>query len=162
MWFPLEPADLSYADAAPHSLVTEKVVPASPERLFEIITTGERQDAWFKDLRDTKWTSPAPQGVGSTRDVHLKTLSVKERFLAWEPGRRLAFTMYAITLPLTTRMMEDIRFERVGAKSTKVSWRLHYAPSALMRPVHPLAKRFFGKMFRDTVDGLGRYAENHP
>jgi hypothetical protein len=36
-----------------------------------------------------------PHGVGAEREIEPK-LTVKERFLAWEPGKRLTFTVFAI------------------------------------------------------------------
>jgi uncharacterized protein YndB with AHSA1/START domain len=162
MWFDVEPTDLSFVDAAPFIIENEAVINASPERVFEVFSTGEGQIEWFRDFKATRWLSEAPHGVGSTREIELKTLTVKERFVAWEPGRRLSFTIYAITLPLVTAMLEDLHFEPMGPDRTRLRWRVNYRPSVAMRLVHPVARSIFGEMFSASTAGIARYATDRP
>lgn len=162
MWFELTPTDLSFIDRAPFHFDNEAIINASPERVFEIVATGESQSAWFQDWKGERWLSDPPRGVGSTREITLKALSVKERFVAWEPGRRLSFTIYAITLPLVQEMLEDLRFEPMGEGRTRLRWRAYYTPAPLMRVVHPVARRIFGGMFSASAGGLTTYAARHP
>ena len=104
--------------------------------------------------------------VGAEREVELKALTVRERFLAWEPGKRLAFTVYGSTLPLLKAMLEDMVLEPVEAggqvRATRLIWRAHYEPSLLMRLVHPLGRMIFGELFKASGEGLARYAKAHP
>lgn len=158
MWFPLEHQDLRFVDRAPNKLEFTAVVPAPPARVFEILSTAERQREWFQDFVADRWTSPPPHGVGSTREIELKMLSVKERFLAWEEGKRLAFAVDAITIPLVKAMLEDMQLEPSGEGSTRLAWRVYYRPSLAMRLVHPVGRAIFGRMFKASVDGLARYA----
>ena len=163
MWFDVEPADMSFTQSSPHQLSNEAVIDATPERVFEIFATAERQRDWFKDFVACRWTSAAPQGAGSTREITLKTLSVKERFLVWEPGKRLSFCIYASTMPLMKRMIEDMQMEPTGsdASQTRLRWTVHYEPTLPMRLVHPVARVVFGGMFRESTEGLRRYASDH-
>jgi hypothetical protein len=162
MWFDVEAVPLSFTERAPFRFENEAVIRASPERVFAIVATGERQIDWFKDFVDNRWTSPEPHGVGSTREVELKALTVKERFLAWEPGRRLSFHIYGITLPLVTAMVEDLRFEPAKDGATRLVWKAHYRPRLLVRAIHPVVRAVFGDMFRQTLKRLGAYAADHP
>lgn len=159
MWFKTVPTDLDFTQSSPHRLVFDAHVEAPPRRVFEIFAKGEGQETWFQDFKACRWTSPEPHGVGTTREIELKILTVKERFVAWDEGKRLTFSIDASTVPLTRRMMEDMRFEAVGDKATRIVWTVHYEPALLMRPIHPIAKLIFGKMFRASIEGLKRYAE---
>lgn len=158
MWFQLHPADMSFVESSPFQLRNRAVIAAPPERVFEIIATGEGQDEWFQDFVACRWTSPPPHGEGATREIELQRMKVKERFLVWEPGKRLSFCLYASTLPLVTEMLEDMQLEPVGEKDTLLRWDVHYRPSLGMRLVHPAVRLVFGQMFRASIDGLARYA----
>ena len=157
MWFYVEPSDVSFLSRGPFEFNNEAVIAAPPERVFEIFATGERQTEWFKDFVGYRWTSDEPHGVGSRREVELKMLRVKERFFIWEPGKRMSFSIDAITLPLVAQMAEDLQFEPSGKGSTWVRWRAVYEPTPMMRLFHPVARTIFGKMFRASLDGLAKY-----
>jgi uncharacterized protein YndB with AHSA1/START domain len=159
MWFQVKPTDLSYTLSSPFQMRNEAVIAAPPERVFEIITNGDVQHEWFKDFVACRWTSAPPHGVGSTREVELKTLTVKERFLAWDPGKRMSFCIYASTLPLISEMLEDLQLEPTSDGGTLFRWTAHYTPTLAMRLVHPIARVVFGGMFRASIEGLKRYAE---
>lgn len=158
-WFAVAPVELDFTERSRYSLDQSAVVAAPPERVFALMADGGRMGEWFHDFVACRWTSAAPHGVGSTREIELAALTVKERFLAWDPGRRLAFRIDAITLPLVSKMIEDMRLEPVdGGRSTRVSWRVHYEPTLLMRLVHPIGRRVFARMFAKSLAGLARLA----
>ncbi len=161
MWFHVEAVPLSFTESAPFRFENSVIIDATPERVFEIVATAEAQTEWFKDLIDIRWKTAA-RGVGSEREVELKATTVKERFLMWEPGKRLAFTIYGMTLPMVTAMVEDMTFEPVGPTQTRLVWIAHYRPTFLMRCVHPIARMIFGGLFSESAKGLAAYAKAHP
>ncbi|HZF48052.1 MAG TPA: SRPBCC family protein [Polyangiaceae bacterium] len=158
MWFQVQPAEIDYTRSSPFQIRHEAQIAAPPERVFDVLSTNEGAKEWFKDFEAIRWTSAPPHGVGSTREVELKLLTAKERFLAWDPGRRLTFCIYALTLPIVTQMVEDMQMEPSGDGGTRFTWTVHYTPSLLMRPVHPIARKVFGDMFRASTEGLRRFA----
>lgn len=162
MWFDVEGVPLTFTERSPFHIETVTRVEAKPERVFEIFATGEAQEEWFQDWVGVEWTTKPPHGVGSERVAKMKMLSVKERFLAWDPGKRLSFCIYGITLPLVSAMVEDLALAPDGDGATTFTWRVHYRPTLLMRMVHPIGRAIFGKMFRASADGLARYAKAHP
>lgn len=162
MWFPTTPTELDFTTSSPHKLSFDAIVEATPARVFDIFAKGEAQESWFQDFKAVRWTSREPHTVGTTREVELKLLTVKERFVAWEPGARMTFSVDAITLPLVKRLMEDLQFEAVGEKGTRFVWTVHYEPTLVMRPVHAVVKMVFTRMFRASLDGLVKYAAAHP
>jgi uncharacterized protein YndB with AHSA1/START domain len=158
MWFQVHPADIGYTETSPFQIRHEALIAAPPERVFEILASNEGAKAWFKDYVATRWTSAPPNGVGSTREVELKLLTAKERFLAWDPGKRLTFCVYALTLPIVTQMVEDMVIEPSGDGGARLVWTVHYTPSWLMRPVHGLARKVFGDLFKASIEGLRTFA----
>lgn len=161
MWFDVEAVPLSFTEWAPFRIENVVLIDAKPERIFEIAVNGEGQAEWFQDFIGSRWTN-AERGVGGEREVELKLLTVKERFLVWEPAKRLSFHIHAITVPFVKAMLEDWLFEPVGDHATRFTWRVHYTPSLPMRLVHPLARMMFGGMFKSSAEGLARYAKAHP
>lgn len=162
MWFDVESVSLGFTESSPHQIVNDAVINASPARVFEILATAEGQTEWFKDFVACRWTSDAPHGVDSTREIELKLLTVKERFLVWCPGERLTFAIYASTLPLVAAMVEDMRLSPSHGGATRLEWTVHYRPTMLMSPFHPVARAVFGQMFAESTRGLATYANAHP
>jgi len=161
MWFQTKASELSYADSSPYRIANVVEIGATPERVFDLFATGEGQAEWFQDFVGCEWTSPEPHGVGATREIKLKALKVRERFLAWERGKRLTFSIDAISVPLVGQMMEDLQFKGEG-RSTRLVWHVHYTPALLMKPVHGAARAVFSRMFRKSAEGLKRFAEANP
>ena len=161
MWFAVEARDLSFTRTSRFRFENEAILDATPERAFEVVATGENQRMWLKDFVGFRWTTPAPHGVGAERDVELKMVSARERFIAWDPGKRLAFTIHAMTLPLVGAMVEDMVFEPHGEGKTRFIWKAHYAPRLFMRPFHPILRLVFGELFRTTTTGLTDYLATH-
>lgn len=163
MWFPVVWSDLKYIDSSPYRIANVVEIDASPERVFDLFATGERQTEWFADFVGCRWTSTALEGVESTREIELKMLKVLERFLVWERGSRLTFSIDAITLPIVDQMLEDLRFEPgPSGKGTRLIWHVHYTPAKFMMPFHPAARAVFESMFRKSAEGVKRFAEANP
>lgn len=154
MAFSLRPTDLDYLSNAPCELYHEAIVAAPPEPVFELLTSSERMGEWFPDFVSCTWETPAPHGVGSRREVVLKALRVKERFLAWEAGSRVVIAFEEINLPLVSRLAEDMRVVALDSQRTRVSRRVAYTPTLAMRLVHPLARVVFGRMFAQSLRAL--------
>jgi hypothetical protein len=161
MWFKVEAVPLSFTESSLHRIENIQVIDATPKRVFEILATGEGMTEWFKDFVSFHWLG-APGGLSSERELSLKTLAVKERFIVWDEGRRLTFHVFAITLPLVTALIEDFSLQPHGNDRTSFAWRVHYRPTLLTRLVHPVVRSVFGAMFKAATDGLARYAKAHP
>ena len=157
MWFSLQPVTLNYAAQAPFHFLNQAELPAPPERVFAVLANDATWPAWFKDYVSCTWTSAPPHGAGATREVFLKTLAVKETFLAWDPGQRFAFRIDAISVPLVTAMMEVLTLTPLPGGRTLLRWEVSYTPRPIMRLIHPIARAIFGGMFRTTLRNLGRY-----
>lgn len=157
MKFRCQPVDLGFLERATHRIVNVVELDASAERVFELFTDGPAWAAWFEEIQEVVWTSPRPHGVGTTRTVRLTTMSVYERFLAWEPGRRFSFCFTAASLPTFRSLVEDYRLEPLGADRCRLTWTACYEPRVLLRLVHPVASRQLSAMFSRAAAGLASY-----
>jgi hypothetical protein len=138
--------------------VNEVELALDPARAFELCASAERLGAWLEDFVGCEWTSAAPHGVGSTRDVTLKLLAVTERFLAWQAGERIAFTMTKTTLPVFSRAVEDMQFVALGPGRTRLRWAVHYDVPWWARPAHPVTRAVFQRIFARSAAKLVRVA----
>jgi len=166
----LEPTELEFVERSPFQLVNDIVVFAPPERVFDVLTSEREMFEWLEPLAEVRYTSAPPRGVGATREVVIDllqrsprqtgagALAVKERVLAWERGKRFAFAIDEMNLPIVRQMVEDMRLERLGPGRTLLRYHVHYCPSVPMRAVHPIARTVFDKMFRDAARRIAMVA----
>lgn len=158
-WHATRPSELDYVVIAPYCMENEIQIEVPPAKVFQILSESNWGD-WFVDFQSVEWTSQPPYRVGSTRTVTLKSLAVKERFLAWDPGRRFSFSIDAISLPLLEGMMEDMQLEpRKDGSATHFRWRVFYTPNPLMAALRPIAQPLFAGMFHQSLENLKAYAE---
>lgn len=149
-WYPLEPADADFLVSAPHVFRYEKRFAATPERVWESLTSDESLSAWGPSVKKVTWTSPRPFGVGTTRDVVAPGgATMRERYFRWDEGRNHSFYVYESTIPLFRRFAEDYIVEADGDQ-TLFTWVLALEPKkAAALPVKvlaPLLKAGFGRI----------------
>ena len=161
MWFRTRPADLAFADAAKHRFTYDFVVQGDPVDVFKAITDPAEMAHWFPDHREVRWLQgrEAP-GEGSLRLVKLKGLAVKERILVWREGERFAFHVTEISVPLLSKMVEDFRLNPTNKGGTRVQWTIAYRPKMVVRPLHPVLRPVFSKMFRQGTQRLAAHFDS--
>ena len=158
MWFKVHPREPDYVSRAPCRIEVEATIAAPAAALFAMVSSGRAMRNWMADFVSIRWMSAPPHGVGSTRELMLKTMALRERVLIWNPGARLTMSVYGITAPLVREMVEDIRLSPLGDLSTRMHWGLYYAPSFSLRLVHPLARAVFDTLLHDSIRALAQYA----
>lgn len=72
------------------------------DRLADIATWSE----WCGGMKRVR-IDGAPSGVGALRTVWVGATRVQERFVVWEPRRRLTFTLTTSNTPGLRSMVED-------------------------------------------------------
>ncbi|MBL8786877.1 MAG: SRPBCC family protein [Deltaproteobacteria bacterium] len=156
MWFKVRASDATFVEASKKHFVYDFRVEAPAADVFAWVTAPEHLGRWMADLKAARWVTGSPHGVGSVREVQLKTIAVHERVLAWEPGERFVFTIVRASVPILKRMVEDYRFEATGTSSTRVRWTIAYQPRTLAMPLEPLLAPRFSKMFEASCAKLSQ------
>ena len=139
-WHPLEPADDEFIASAPHVFRYQKRFAATPEQVWESLTSDVSLAAWGPTIRKVTWTSPRPFGVGTTREVVvLGGGTGRERYYRWDEGHSHAFYIYESSLPLFKRFAEDYVVKPDGAE-TLFTWTVAIEPKNAFRlPLKVLA-----------------------
>lgn len=157
---PLAPTDLAFFETAPVQLRARFELPADPARVFAALADPAGWTRWFPGMYAAAWTSPATACVGAERLVKLKLYGhFVERMIAWEPGRRFAFTMVGSTSPMARAMAEDYLLAEGPHGTTTIDWCMAAAPSTLGRVAMPVMKPIMRRMFAKAGAGLATYLQ---
>lgn len=154
-----DPVDLSFLESAPLHIRCERVVNAPPEAVWKVLVDAEGMPKWFPDAVKCEWTSPAPYGVGSTRTFTQTNNQTQERYLAWEENRRQVYATEAIKLPVVSQLLEEMKLTPVEGAKTRVEFTCAFRPTLFAWLLVPVLKVIFGGMFRKSLEGLARVAE---
>ena len=160
-WYPLASADADFFVSAPHIFRYRKRYPATPEKVWESLTSDESLAAWGPSIKNVTWTSPRPFGVGTTREVIAPGgMTVRERYFHWDEGRNHSFYVYEATVPVFHRFAEDYLVEPDGDQ-TLFTWVLALEPKkAFALPVKVLAPLLRAGFGRIPSSGVGYFAKH--
>lgn len=158
-WYPLEPADAEFLSSAPHVFRYQKRFAASPEQVWESLTSDASVAAWGPMTNEVNWTSPRPFGVGTTREVAGLGSRTRERYFRWDEGHGHSFAVYEFTIPLFKRFAEDYALEPNDG-GTLFSWTVAIEPKgAFALPVKVLAPALKAAFGRVASDGQRYFAK---
>jgi uncharacterized protein YndB with AHSA1/START domain len=155
----LRPETLDFVDRAPLRVSQATTVGAPPLRVFAAFADAPSWPRWFPLMRRASWTSAEIERVGAEREVALHLLGVyRERFLAWEPGVRFAFTMTETSSPLAKAIVEDFQMAPVrDGEATRLSWTLAAEPSVIGRAARPVIEGLMRRVFLASGPRLEAY-----
>jgi hypothetical protein len=159
---PCRKVDLDYLRTAPVRFSNAVDIALTPDELFGVLAHADTWPRWAKVITHVDYTSPEPHGVGTTRTVTMRGgLVGEEEFLAWEPGRRLAFRFNAASTSALDAFLEDYTIVPT-ASGCALTWALAQeltgpskALAPLSRPVTDLVlKRFLRNLQKLTAHGV--------
>jgi len=154
-WFTLDRVDLDYGRTGPHRVCHAAVLDVPPARVFEVLT-GDGWLEWFPDMRQIEWSPP--RGVGGTRHVRLGHSEARERFLAWEPATRFAFSVERSTVRALKAILVDFRLTPIAdGRRARVDLCWHYELRGAWRPLHFLVRRRFRVIVEAALAGLEKF-----
>ncbi len=165
-YFECTPVGLEFLEQTKNVFRAKETIKASPEVIFEVFEDAESWTVWAFPIQKVVWTSPKPFGVGTTRSVHMMGDMVGyEEFVAWEPGKRMAFTFVGCSKDATDKFIEDYRVTDLGDGSCTVEWYMAMEPRGfsrhimwMTRPLMRFANRQMFKKFRKYTEA---YATKH-
>ena len=131
--------DSSFFETAPARYVAEVEIRATPEQIFEVFEDAHAWTVWALPITKVEWTSPKPFGIGTTRTVTMAGgLVGEEQFIAWEPGRRMAFCFIRASMRTVRSFAEDYRVTRLDDGRSQVRWIMAMEPVGFSRFTMPL------------------------
>lgn len=150
--------DLAWYDRASERFVVEAELRCTPERLFEILEDPIAWTVWVPSIEKVEWTSPRPYRAGTTRTVHASGgLVVHEEFLAWEPGKLVAFMFLDTSRKLWRRMGERYEVTELGDGRCHLRWTMAYEPRGFFAWLHPMIR----PLMRHSMAGMAKKLESY-
>ena len=151
---------VEFLDQTRNVVAAIEIVKATPEQIFEMFEDAHAWTVWALPIRKVEWTSPKPYGVGTTRSVHMMgDLVGYEEFVAWERGKRMAFSFVGCNKDVTEKFLEDYRVTDLDNGSCRVEWYMAMEVNGfsrhlmfLTRPIMHIANRAMLKKFRKYAE----------
>ena len=152
-YFECTKVGLEFLDQTKNVFKAQEIVEATPEQIFEVFEDAHAWTEWAMPIQNVEWTSPKPFGVGTTRTVSMSGgLDGFEEFIAWEEGKRMAFTFVGCNQNTVESFLEDYRVTDLGDGTCHVEWYMAMETRGfsskmmwMTRPVMRFANR---RMFR--------------
>ncbi|MDJ0676625.1 MAG: SRPBCC family protein [Calothrix sp. MO_167.B42] len=160
MKFKYRPVDIDFFERAPVRFVNQVELDASPTDVFTIFEDAEAWAEWLEIIVNLQWTSPKPHGVGTTRTVKGKFLTVNEYFFVWEQNKRFAFYFTEASLPLAQAFAEDFRLEDLGNNRCKFIYTVCLEPNLLMGLGGPFIRKYYEELFHKATQNLAKYVRD--
>jgi uncharacterized protein YndB with AHSA1/START domain len=132
MRFTMRKEDLGFIDRARSVHVAEATMAAPRARVFGAFVDAEGWPAWFPNVQRAAYASPAPFGVGTIRVAHVGGTRWVEEMVAWDDGRRWAWTVLRASVPLAKAQVECFEFADDGT-GTRIRWTLALEPRLVAR-----------------------------
>lgn len=151
---------LDFLEQTKNVFKAEEIVRATPEQVFEVFEDAHAWTVWAMPIQNVEWTSPRPFGVGTTRTVSMMgSMDGYEEFIAWERGKRMAFTFIGCNKYATEKFLEDYRVTDLGDGSCRVEWYMAMETRGfsrrmmwMTRPLMRLANRRMFRKFRQYTE----------
>jgi uncharacterized protein YndB with AHSA1/START domain len=164
--FSLEERDLAWVDRAP-VLITKSFTLGAPaaevwNRLADISTWSE----WCGGMKRVRIDGPAT-GVGALRTVWVGATRVQERFVVWEPGHRLTFTLTGSNTPGLHSMVEDWATapdpqNPADPSRTLLTVRVGIEAVGILRPFPGLVRALMSGPLKGTAGITTQFPPPHP
>ncbi len=111
-----------WIDSAP-IIVSESIeIDATPDEVWAHIADHASWPEWFDSLTEIQ-PGTTSTGVGGTRRVIIKPLSIDEVFTAWDEGEHFAFAIVGSKLPMLAAAAESVRLEAIAEGRCRVTYR---------------------------------------
>jgi carbon monoxide dehydrogenase subunit G len=151
---PCQKVDLAWLDRAPQRFSNDVEVALTPDELFGVLARADTWPRWAKVITHVEYTSPEPHGIGTTRVVTMRGGMVgDEEFLAWEPGRQMAFRFNTSATRTLKAFLENYRLEPI-AGGTRLTWELGMDTGGASKLFAPISTPVTNAMFRRFLRNL--------
>ena len=122
--------------------IAEREMAVSAEHLFAALEDGPSYNKWVPVIREVTWTSPKPYCRGTTRTVNLVGgATIDEVFWAWEPNRRIGFSISASSVRWLSALTELYEITALSPHRCKLRWTLAVCLPGVLGKVEPAIGR---------------------
>ena len=146
--------DLSFLDRAPVRHVFAAVVAAPRAAVFAALAEPTTWPSWFPGVRSARYHGAPPFGVGTIREADVSGTRWVEEMIAWDEGRRWAYTVLDASTPLAHAQVESFEVEDAPG-GTRVRWTLAIEPRLVQRLAAPIAPLIMRRVFERAMRNLG-------
>lgn len=161
-YFECKKVGLEFLDQTPNVFKAEEIVRATPEQIFEVFEDANAWTVWAMPIQNVEWTSPKPFGVGTTRTVSMMGgLAGYEEFVAWERGKRMAFTFVGTSEDMIESFLEDYRVTDLGDGTCRAEWYMALETKGVSAKMMWLTRPLMRAANRWMFANFKRYAENY-
>jgi carbon monoxide dehydrogenase subunit G len=151
---PCQKVGLDWLATAPQRFSNDVDVALTPDELFGVLARADTWPRWAKVIKHVEYTSPEPHGVGTTRVVRMAGGMVgDEEFLAWEPGKQMAFRFNTSGTRTLKAFLENYRLEPI-AGGTRLTWELGMDTGGASKLFAPITTPVTNLMFRRFLGNL--------
>jgi ribosome-associated toxin RatA of RatAB toxin-antitoxin module len=142
--------------------VAEREMAVSAQQLFATLEDGPSYSKWVPAIRQVTWTSAKPFGSGTTRTVNLVFgARVDEVFWAWEPNRRIGFSISASSMRWLSALTELYEITAVASDRCTLRWTLAVSLTGRLGKVEPYIGRLLPSAQNRMLKALERVARDH-
>jgi carbon monoxide dehydrogenase subunit G len=145
--------DIGFLARAPVVHAFEAGVAAPREQVFAALADPGTWSRWFPGVKQARYGSPPPYGVGTIREADVSGTRWVEEMIAWDTDRRWAYTVTSASAPVATAQVESFELDD-GPRGTRVRWVLALEPRLLMSMTGPIAPLVMGTLFRRAMRNL--------
>ena len=143
--------------------IAEREMAVSAEQLFATLEDGPSWIKWTGVIREVTWTSPKPFAKGTTRTVKLAGgINLDEVFWAWEPNRRMGFSVTAASIGWLNAFTEVYEIAPLSSERCKLRWVVAASFPGRLGKIEPGIARIFQIIQRRLLKKLERAAREYP
>ena len=143
--------------------VAEREMAVSAEQLFATLEDGPSWTKWTGVVREVSWTSPKPFAKGTTRTLKLGGgITLDEVFWAWEPNRRMGFSVTAASIGWLSGLSEVYEITPLSSERCKLRWVVAASFPGVLGRIEPGIGPVFQMNQRRLLRNLERVAQERP
>ncbi len=141
--------------------IAQREMAVSAEQLFATLEDGPSWKKWTGVVREVIWTSPKPFAIGTTRTLKLAGgITLDEVFWAWEPNRRMGFSVTATSIGWLGALTEVYEIAPLSSERCKLRWVVAASFPGWLGKIEPGIARIFQINQRRLLKKLERAAHD--
>ena len=161
--FTLRQQDLDWVSQAPVVIEKTFTLAAGADEVFDRLSDIAAWSEWCGGMKKVR-IDGAPSGVGALRTVWVGATRVQERFVVWEPGHRLTFTLTTSNTPGLRSMVEDWALgpDPDDLAGTILTVRVGIEAIGLLRPFPGLVRALMAGPLKGTAGIITQFPKTNP